>query len=106
MDDEADARRRRSVPFAGRWFEPLNKVTLVPILNALTTAGFLTEADEYTRRMGTVRKDRFLPAIVRLGMALYRQGNGVKAREHFKVAVEIDQTYVGVELRLGEQRER
>jgi tetratricopeptide (TPR) repeat protein len=101
---DSDARRSRSVPFAGRWHEPLNKVSLVPVLNALTRGGFLEEADEYTRRMGTVNKEPFQDAIVRLGMALYRQGDGTKAKQHFSVAVKIDPAFVGVETELGEQR--
>ena len=105
VDLDVQARRQQSVPFSGRWYEPLSSMPLVPLLDALTSGGFLYEADEYVRRLGTVRKEYLVPAIVRLGMAFYRKGAAEKAQEHFRVAVKIDPTFPGVETSLGSQRE-
>ena len=76
------------------------------MLDTFVAEGFLTEADDFVRRLTAARKDRLLPALVRLGMEFYRQGNGAKAQEHFAVAVRIDPTFVGVETALGLQREQ
>jgi tetratricopeptide (TPR) repeat protein len=99
-------RRADSVPFPGRWQEPLNSVSMIPLLDDLINEGFLAEADDYVRRLPAARKERLLPALVRLGMEFYRRGDGAKAQEHFAVAVKIDPTFVGVETALAVQRER
>ncbi len=106
LDGDREQRRRASARFAGRWHEPLNSVTVIPLLNALTSGGFLREADDFARRLPAARKEMLLPALVRLGMEFYLNGNGATAQEHFHVAVRIDPTFVGVENALGLQRER
>lgn len=98
-------RRAQATPFAGRWHEPLNDVSLIPLIDRFVQDGFLEEADDLIRRLPAARKERLLPALVRLGMEFYRRGNGAKAQEHFAVAVRVDPTFVGVELALGQQRE-
>jgi tetratricopeptide (TPR) repeat protein len=103
---DGEARRGASVPFAGRWHERPNSLSLIPLLDQLVQGGFLEEADDYVRRMGTVRKSELLPALVRLGMALYRRGDRAKAQEHFAMALRMDRTFVGVEIQLGLERER
>jgi len=106
LDGDRQQRRRDSGPFPGRWHEPLNSVTVVPLLDALISGGFLREADDFARRLPAARKELLLPALVRLGMAFYLNGDGATAQEHFRVAVRIDPTFVGVETSLGVQRER
>ena len=103
---DVPSRREKSSPFGGRWHEPLNDIAPIPILDSLTEAGFLLEADDYVRRLKSADKGYLLQAIVRLGMAFYQSGNGPKAKEHFAVAVKIDPTFVGVEIALGRQREK
>lgn len=106
IDLDVQARREKNSPFGGRWHEPLNDIAPVPILDSLTEAGFLLEADDYVRRLKSADKGHLLQAIVRLGMAFYQSGNGPKAKEHFAVAVRIDPKFVGVEIALGRQREK
>jgi tetratricopeptide (TPR) repeat protein/diadenosine tetraphosphatase ApaH/serine/threonine PP2A family protein phosphatase len=98
-------RRVHSTPFAGRWHEPLNEVSMIPLMDTWIRDGFLDEADDLVRRLPAARKEQLLPALVRLGMEFYRRGNGAKAQEHFAVAVRVDPTFVGVELALGQRRE-
>lgn len=99
-----DQRRADSVPFAGKWHEPINRTSHVVLLDSLTAAGFLGEADDYVRRLPTARKQSLLPAIVRMAMAMYRKGHQQKAAEHFRVVVKMDPTFVGVETELAKER--
>ena len=99
-----DQRRADSVPFTGKWHEPINRTSHVVLLDSLTAAGFLGEADDYVRRLPTARKQSLLPAIVRMAMAMYRKGHQQKAAEHFRVVVKMDPTFVGVETELAKER--
>ena len=105
---DRQARREPSVPFRGRWHESMNRTSHVPLLDQLTANGYLGEADDYVRRLGNAYKSRLLPAIVRLGIALYREGSPTaraKAQEHFATVVKIDPKFPGVELAIGQERE-
>ena len=102
------AKRAPSIPFKGRWHEPINRTSHVPLLDQLTSNGYLYEADDYVRRLGNAHKVRLLPAIVRLGMALYREGTPAartKAQEHFATVIKMDPKYPGVEIAIGLERE-
>ena len=95
-----------ATPGKGHWHEPLNKIAMVPMLDELIQRGLLAEADNLVRRLTEARKERLLPALVRLGTGYYDRGNWEKAKEHFAVAVKIDSTFVGVELALASRREK
>jgi Tfp pilus assembly protein PilF/peroxiredoxin len=106
IGQDIETRRRASVPFDGRWYEPPQRISLIPLLDALTAGGFLNEADDYVRRLGEARKEHLLPAIVRLGMSFYERAEWEKAKEHFSAATRIDPRFVGVEIALGVKREQ
>lgn len=104
---ESDQTRRRlASPGIGRWHEPLNRISMIPLLDELIQRGLLDQADDLVRRLTAARKEQLLPALVRLGMAYYDRGQWQKAQEHFSVAVRIDSRFVGVELALAQQREK
>ena len=101
LDEAPSLQRSRTTPFSGRWYESPKTPTLVPMLDALTANGFLLEADDYVRRIGTAGKNELLPAIARLGIALYRGGMNENAQKHFEVIRKIDPTFVEVQTTLG-----
>ncbi|MCA9217846.1 MAG: tetratricopeptide repeat protein, partial [Planctomycetales bacterium] len=101
-----EARREQSVPFAGRWHEPINRTSHVPLLDLLVEHGLLEEADDFVRRIGTTRKSMLLPAIVRLGMAFYNKGDVEKANEHLSVVRRMEPSFVGAENAMAMQREK
>lgn len=101
LGQDASESRDRTTGFSGRWQEPLNTVSFVPVLDALTARGFLEAANEYVTRIGTASKAELLPAIARLGIACYKRGMHDKAQKHFGVIAKIDPQYVGVQTQLG-----
>jgi len=100
------SQRRLATPGVGRWHEPLNRISMIPLLDDFIQRGLLDQADDLVRRLTAARKEQLLPALVRLGMAYYDRGQWQKAQEHFSVAVRIDSSFVGVELALARQREK
>ncbi|MCA9197371.1 MAG: ASPIC/UnbV domain-containing protein [Planctomycetales bacterium] len=101
---QRNERRADSAPFAGRWFEPLNRTSHVPLLDELIQANLLDEADDFVRRIDGARKQNLLPSIVRLASAFFDHGNLQKAQEHFQVVLRMEPTYPGVDLALAARR--
>jgi tetratricopeptide (TPR) repeat protein len=96
-------RRPLTVPFAGRWAEEPQTLSMAVFVMELLHAGFVQDASELVQRtQGIYDRATVLDLVVRLGMAHYERGSHERAELHFRMARRIEPTTVGPEIEQGQ----